>query len=147
MRIPAAAIPALLIVSIPAVAALGQSEESVAADTQHFAARLHTAVLRDYKVHEITREDGTQIREFVSHAGTVFGVAWQAPAMPNLPQLLGPYFSQFQAAGRSPRSRRGPLTVRIGDLVVESGGHMRSFHGRAYLTSLLPVNIPQDVVQ
>jgi hypothetical protein len=30
---------------------------------------------------------------------------------------------------------------------VESGGHMRFFHGRAYVPSLFPPNVPVEVVQ
>jgi hypothetical protein len=38
------------------------------------------------------------------------------------------------ASGR----RRAAVVLRTGDLVVESGGHMRAFRGRAYLPGLVP---------
>jgi hypothetical protein len=138
---------ALFIAVVPAWAALGQSEQSVVADQQNLGAHLHTAVLRDYRVHEMSRPDGSKVREFVSPAGKVFGVAWQGPVMPNLSQVLGSYYAQYQAAPRSPRTRRGPMRIQVGDLVVESSGHMRSFRGRAYLNSMMPANVTQEVIQ
>jgi hypothetical protein len=57
--------------------------------------------------------------------------------MPNLAQLLGPHFAAFQQAAQSAH-RRAPLAVRVGQLVVETSGHLRSFRVRAYLIDQLP---------
>jgi len=103
--------------------------------------------MQGYTLHEITRPDGTLVREFVSPAGIVFAVSWQGPSLPNLAQLLGKYFPQFQQAAHSGAHRRGPIVVRSGTLVVESSGHMRAFHGRAYLTSHWPDNLTKEVVK
>jgi hypothetical protein len=56
---------------------------------------IRSSELRGYTLHEITREDGTVVKEFVSPAGIVFAVSWQGPSLPNLVQLLGNYFPQF----------------------------------------------------
>ena len=88
-----------------------------------------------YKVHELTSPDGLVVREFVSPAGLVFGVTWQAPQMPNLQQVLGDQnMSELQQAlaSRTRRHSGAPLIVRTAKLVFVSGGHMRSFHGYAY---------------
>jgi hypothetical protein len=106
------------------------------------------AAMQGYTVHQIDTPEGMQVREYVSPSGLVFGVAWQGPFMPNLPQLLGTNFAQFQqAAPTSPARRRRALAVRTGALVVESGGHMRGFHGRAYLSNILPAGISTAVVR
>jgi hypothetical protein len=102
---------------------------------------------RDYTVHEITGDDGTLIREYVTPAGKVFGVSWSGPTIPDLEQLLGTYNAEFQTAIRAKRGRRSSAAVHNPDLVVESSGHMRAFHGRAYLNSMLPTGVTEDVVQ
>ena len=131
----------------PAWAVLGQPASSVQSDQAYFHGMLAQAARQGYEVHEITAPEGTVVREYVSPQGTVFGVSWQGPVMPNLSQLLGSYAADFQHASQSPHPRRGPLVVRNDRVVIESGGHMRAFHGRAYLPSLLPNNLTQAVVQ
>ena len=51
-----------------------------------------------YTVHEMQSSSGTAVREYVSSTGTVFAVAWQGPWLPDLRQLLGPYFDDYQRA-------------------------------------------------
>jgi Protein of unknown function (DUF2844) len=143
----AVALSALLLGSAPAWAVLGQSVESVQSDRESLKGRLLTIPREGYSVHQISRDDGTVVKEFVSSDGKVFGVTWQGPAMPNLAQLLGTYFPQFQEAARTAIHRRAPVALRTSELVVESGGHMRAFHGRAYLKSLIPNNLTQADVQ
>ena len=43
-------------------------------------------------VHEIQASSGTVVREFISPAGKVFGVAWEGPWLPDLREMLGMYF-------------------------------------------------------
>jgi hypothetical protein len=137
----------IFLCSAPAWAALGQPAESVESDGRALQGQIRRSELPGFTLHEITSGDGNVVREFVSPAGIVFAVSWEGPSLPNLPQLLGTYFPQFQQAARSGVRRRGPIVVRRGALVVESGGHMRAFHGRAYLTSQLPSNLSQEVVR
>lgn len=103
--------------------------------------------LQGYSVHQIMGADRSVVREYVSPDGRVFGISWQGPTLPNLEQLLGSYFAPWQQAAQSRMRRRGPLVLRTEQLVVESGGHMRSFHGRAYLPDLMPKNVSAEVVR
>ena len=134
----------------PAWAALGQSADSVKSDREKLGGELRSQEFAGYTVHEITQPGGRVVREYVSRAGVVFGVVWEGPLMPDLSLLLGPYFEQFQkataATGEGPR-RRGPLYLQTGALVVASGGHMRSFHGRAYLITLFPAGLTESVLR
>ena len=111
------------------------------------AGQLRSATFDHYTVHEITTAGGMVVREYVSPTGMVFGVVWEGETMPDLPQLLGPYYSQFRDAVASIHRHRGPVYVQAGPLVVESGGHMRAFRGRAYLTNLIPAGLTKDVVR
>lgn len=137
----------LVAAAFPAGATLGGSVDSVAADQSKFHAKRAVVDKQDYTIHEITSDDGTLIREYVTPAGKVFGVSWSGPTIPDLTQLLGTYNTEFQNSLRSRRGRRNVAIVRNPDLVVESTGHTRAFHGRAYLNSMLPSGVTQDVVQ
>lgn len=138
---------ALLFAAAPLWAALGGPEQSVEADRARLAGQVKRTSFQGYTLHEITATGGRVVREYVSPAGTVFGVAWEGPTMPDLSQLLGSYYSQFQEAAAASHRRRGPLYVNTGSLVVSSGGHMRAFHGFAYVTDLIPASVSKDVIR
>jgi hypothetical protein len=102
-----------------------------------------------YTVHELTSPDGAVVKEFVSPAGLVFGVTWQAPRMPHLQQVVGDdnMAELERALSARTRSHSGaPLIVRTEKLVFVSGGHMRSFHGYAYVPNLVPANVSVGVM-
>jgi hypothetical protein len=132
--------------TIPAWAVLGQSRDSIRSDAQSLKGTLTTTEMSGYSVHQIQRNDGVVLKEFVSPEGKVFGISWRGPSMPNLSQLLGSYFPAFHEANQS-TNRRGPLSIHAGPLVVETGGHPRAFRVRAYVVNLLPRGISEDVVQ
>jgi hypothetical protein len=138
---------ALAAAALPGWAVLGGSAESVVTDQLRFQAKRAVVEMQEYTVHEISRDDGTLIREYVTPAGKVFGVSWSGPAIPDLTQLLGSYNTEFQNSVHSKAGRRRATGVHNSDLVVESSGHMRAFYGRAYLNSMLPSGVPQDIVK
>jgi Protein of unknown function (DUF2844) len=140
-------IAALAVAAAPAGAALGEYEHSVALDQQHVGGHVREIARQGYHLQEIRAPHGTVIREYVSPAGRVFGIAWQSPVMPDLEQLLGSYYGQFQEIVQSGKRRHGPLIVRTDEFVVESGGHARAFHGRAYVPSLMPAGVTPEAVQ
>jgi Protein of unknown function (DUF2844) len=130
-----------------AYAELGGNVATIETDQQHMKGTRRITTTADYSVHEIQAESGTTVREFVSPQGTVFGVAWQGPWKPDMRQLLGAYFDQFVQASQNKRPRRGAVSVREPGLVVESGGHMRSFTGRAYLPQMMPENVDPAAIK
>ncbi len=140
--------------ALPAGATLGGDAASVEADRIALQATALPAVAgAGYSVAAFTLPSGTVVREFVAPAGTVFGVAWEGPLIPDLKQLLGA--THFAAVGESTRNRnregrRGPMALRpAGDagLVMESSGHMRAFAGRAWLAPQLPAGVDADAVR
>ncbi len=52
-------------------------------------------------------------------------------------------------AGQSKQSIAGHryYSQHEADLVIESGGHMRSFSGRAYLKSAIPANVIEQEIK
>lgn len=94
-------------------------------------------------VYTQTLDNGVTVRQYVDAAGTVFGVAWEGPVLPDFARLLGDHFAAFTDAQR--QQKRG-VRVQNADLVIESGGMMRSFAGRAYLPARLPATLTtQDI--
>jgi len=87
------------------------------------------------------------VREYVSPSGTVFAVAWQGAAKPDLKQLLGSHYDEVQQAVASRAAHRGPIVIHEPGLVFEMGGHMRAIAGRAYLPQLLPSGVQADAVR
>lgn len=147
MKILAGVLAFLFLGSVPGWAVLGQYENSVTTDQQLMHAQLHQTSGQGYSIKHLRSADGRTVREYVSAKGLVFAVAWQGPTMPDLQQLLGSYFGQVQQAARSRRQRGGPLVIRTKNLVLVSGGHMRSFHGTAYSPDLLPAGVSAEVVR
>src|SRR5476649_2319909 len=120
-----------------ASATLGGDASSVDADRVRLLGALRGITrTNDVAVHEMQSAAGTVLREYVTSTGTVFGVAWQGPWMPDLRQILGTYFEPYQAAVRATRKargRRGPIVIDTPDLVMRVSGHQRAFSGTAYL--------------
>ena len=124
-----------------ASATLGEPEVSVQADSAKLQSSVKMTNQSLYRVHEMTLNTATVVREFVGLDGNVFAVAWHGPYMPNLRQTLGKYFDTMVSAPRAGRQDRNHVQIQAGDLVVQNGGHMRSFSGRAYLASAIPAGV------
>lgn len=143
---------ALLMLSLPiaAFAALGENESTIAADQAQMNATRRVTRAANYAMHEMQTPAGHVIREYASPTGTVFGLAWQGPSKPDLRLLLGTHFDEFIQAAQAAQANRhghGPLTINLPGLVVQSGGHMRAFTGRAYLPQSLPTGVRAEDVQ
>lgn len=138
---------ALLSAAMPGFAVLGDSASTVLADQARMKGALRSVDAHTYVMHQITAANGTVVREFVSPAGMVFGVAWRGQFPPDLEKLLGPYYFQAQQATTGPRTGRHPLRVETSGLVVRQSGHMRSLHGVAYIPQLVPAGVDSSVVQ
>jgi hypothetical protein len=136
-----------LLAAAPAWAALGEHVDSVARDGERLRGEVQERAREGYEVRQITAAGGTLVREYVAPSGLVFGVAWEGPNMPDLAALLASHYAAFRQAASSSGRRRAAVVLRTGDLVVESGGHMRAFRGRAYLPGLVPRGLAAAVVR
>jgi len=132
--------------ALPAAATLGENVHSINSDQARLKASVRVMSRQFYSVHEMQTPSGPTIRQFVSPEGTVFGVAWQGFA-PNLEQLLGDYFQEYLRAASAPGRRGRGVHIDTGDLVLDSGGHMRYVTGRAFLRSKLPSGVTASDVQ
>ena len=130
-------------------AALGGNAATVDSDrTALRAVHRASAGHGGYSVEEVV-SGGSTIREYVSPAGVVFGIAWNGYVHPDLTQLLGSYWGEYETA-RQKVARgfgRKHLHVATDHIVVEKWGHMRNLQGRAYASSLVPMGVSIDAIR
>jgi hypothetical protein len=140
---------AWLLCGPPCYAALGGDLSSVRDDQARINASLQVTQTSAYSVHELHSPTGQVIREYAAPSGKIFAVTWHGPWAPDLRHLLGSHFAEFQQALQSSNGRaaHGPLFVEQGNLVVELGGHMRDFVGRAYLSDQLPAGVRAEEIR
>ena len=143
---PLSLLLSLFTLALPAMAALGGDASSVQADVSQMKAQLRVTQKQSYVVHELHASGGAIVREYVSPAGKVFGVAWNGPVMPDMRQVLGEYFPRFASAAKA-RRPQGPMTINDQGLVLHSGGHMRAYTGNAYIPQMLPEGVRPDAIQ
>ena len=129
------AVSALLFVGSSAWAALGGNLASVQSDQQAFAATSAQTPSAGGTLHTQTLPNGLIIRQYLDAASNVYAVAWEGPVLPDFQRLLGASFPSYQQAVL--QQQRG-VRLQTPTLVIESGGMMRSFVGRAYLPAQLP---------
>ena len=152
LRVGAAAL-LLLCGLAPAWASLGGDASSVQADQVRMQASRRVVSSDAYTVHEMQAPTGTVVKEYLSPGGKVFAVSWHGPWMPDMRQLLGSYFEQYTQAAQSARTENGiriarqPLVIEQPGLVVQVGGHSRSFAGVAYVPEMLPSGMRAEDIQ
>jgi len=127
-------------VAAPAFAALGGDATSVQADLVRMKGALRITSTVGFTVHEITTSYGTVVREYLTPGDKVFAVSWRGPVIPDLRQMLGDYYGQYEQAASAPHTGHRHLAIDQPGLVMQSSGRMRAFSGRAWVPSLLPQN-------
>ncbi len=145
-----AAAVVLLMSCLPAFASLGGNVASIDADRAHMRASLEVAHSGTCDIHRIQSPIGTVVKEFVSSAGRVFAVTWHGPFVPDLQQILGPsYFQQYSEALQAREHHYGhrSLNLQLPGLVVQTGGHMRDYFGRAYIPDMVPQGVRANEIQ
>ena len=126
-------------------AALGGEAAGVLADAAELRGVVNTELRQQYDIEDISAESGMRVREYLSRDGVVFAVSWSGPVMPDLQRLLGTHFAKYAAALKALTHPGLQRSVRVAsaDLIVESGGHLRAYAGRAYLPALIPAGVSE----
>lgn len=138
---------AMLLVSQAAVAALGDKPLSQGAALPASVKALKStsiAAAAGYTAQTIELHSGTLVTEFVDTSGTVFAVSWTGPVLPDFGVILGSSVDAFNTQAQTARQagkRGGTFGFDANGLVVVSAGHMRSFHGFAYLAARVPSGV------
>lgn len=140
---------AALGIAQPVQAALGESVDSVISDRKALSAvRGATTTRNAYTIQEIS-SDSVAVREYISPAGVVFGIAWNGLVHPDLTLLLGSYTDEYQKSLKQTPRKPGRRSSRVktAHIVVEKWGHMRNLRGRAYAPALIPPGVSIDEIK
>jgi hypothetical protein len=132
-----------LLLAQGAWAGLGGDLASVQSDTQALGASGASTAIAGATLYTLSLTNGLKVRQYVDAAGFVFAVGWEGPVLPDFERLLGTHYAAYAEALH--KQRRG-VNVQGANLVIESGGMMRAFAGRAYLIDKLPPSLTaQDI--
>jgi hypothetical protein len=144
---PALAIPAmmaaLLCISTGAHAELGGTIPTRADSMGATAAAPQTLLNGALRLRTLTDAGNTTINEYATNTGQIIAYTWQGPTMPDLRTLLGRYAGSYLtgAAALAPDGNLHASRVARPDVIVESGGPMRGYAGRAWLPAALPPGV------
>ena len=121
-------------------AALGSAPSDFGVQKNGVKARSLAAASATYHINETTLDSGTVVHEYVAtSSGSVFAVSWAGPSMPDLRTLLGDSFTTLTTeAAKRPKAGHSQLNITGQDVVIISAGHMRAYHGQAWIPSQLP---------
>lgn len=137
---------AALALSASAHAALGGNAATTTTDATAMNGTLTTDHRQGYTVDEFVTPANTRVREYVAPNGTIFGVTWKGPQLPDLSQLLGAYSASLKSqvtVSRRIGAGISAASVESNGAVMFSAGHMGHFRGRAYL----PMSVPTGVME
>ncbi|WP_027212111.1 DUF2844 domain-containing protein [Burkholderia sp. WSM2232] len=98
------------------------------------------------RVRTSTDAGNTTINEYGTSNGEIVAYTWQGPTMPDLAALLGKYAGSYRAGAATVAATGNLHTSRVArpDVIVESGGPMRGYAGRAWLPAALPPGVSAD---
>jgi hypothetical protein len=133
----------LLLQGLPhsARAALGGSAATVESDRISMKGLTRPVPTGTVQKQELQLPSGTVVTEYLTGNGLVYAVAWHGPVLPDLHQVLGNYFANYQTAARQPVVRHRLVRLTSPDIMIESSGKMRAFTGRAWVPALLPSGV------
>ena len=136
----------ILVLGLPmfAQAELGGNLASIMQEQKFFGSTLTISPQSNYTIYIQNISPDLVIKEYVSNSGNIFGVAWKGSTLPNFQILLGSYYSNYLSAQQqNPRS----VFSQDNNLVIESGGVMGGYIGRAYLPKQLPTGLAPSAIQ
>jgi len=151
-----ALMPSLVSVAVAAVVGLclapvaqaGLGETAASVQRDHASLRgtsLTVTPMASYDLHEITSPD-SRVREYVSHAGTVFAVTWSGRARPDLSVVLGARYAEYSKAAATHRANHKVFALSSDDLVMHVTKLPRGFVGEAHAPTLFPAGLStQDI--
>ena len=137
---------AMLCASAGAHAELGGTMPDPANSTEAESRMLMNGALR---MRTLTDAGNTTINEYATNTGQIIGYAWEGPTMPDLHALLGKYADSYRTGAATSAADANLHSSRIArpDVIVESGGPMRGYVGRAWLPAALPPGVTADDLQ
>lgn len=137
----------LFLFSPYAFGGLGETEDTCNRD---LSPNHKTVQVGNYRVHTITGETGSTLREYATGGGVVFAVAWDGGLRhPDLENFLGKHLGEYKnhISEFKHQSGRRMTHVQTENVVFNIGGHMGHVHGNAYVPSLLPAGVTANDIK
>lgn len=133
----------LLALPLASQAELGGNLASINQEQKTFGSTLSSSPQTGYTIYSQTINPGLVLKEYLATNGNVFAITWKGPNLPNFQVVLGAYYSNYLTAlQNNPRA----IFVQNDNIVIESGGVMGGYLGRAYLPKQFPVGMtPADL--
>ena len=130
-------------------ATLGGDAASIMTDAAQLHGMMQPSTGASLGMVSIAADNGITVHEFVDSSGLVYAVNWSGPAVPDLKGLLGEYFAAYtRLLSALPNAgRQRAIQVATADLVVRSGGHLRAYHGLAYLPPRVPAGVALETLR
>ena len=122
-------------------ATLGGDEASIVENRHHLHATQTVEKREGLERHRLALRSGMLIHEYLSPSGTVYAISWHGERVPDLRELLGPYFAQLEQNTTRRRGSHHASNLTGDDLVIQSVGHRHLFSGRAWVPSLVPAGV------
>lgn len=142
MNRAALAVCVLALVALPAAfAGLGERVDSIER-TRSATRGQSKAIKHDKFITYVVQSGEMTVKQFAADDGTIFAVSWQGPDRPDVPDLLGRYFGEYEASVSRPRfGRRAPSIAKTPGLDVVNAGRPGHFRGRAIALPLMPEGV------
>ena len=134
----------LLAAPLTSQAELGGNLSSIQQGQKTFGSKLTSAAQTGYSIYSQSIDSDLVIKEYLATNGNVFAVTWKGATLPNFQVILGAYYANYLTAlQNNPRA----LFFQDDNLVIESGGVMGGYVGRAYLPKQFPAGITPANIQ
>jgi Protein of unknown function (DUF2844) len=101
----------------------------------------------NYSVIDTEIDHKVIVTEYVNAQKIVFAVSWSGTIRPDMTQLLGKYFFQFQNMQAQSRSLRGGLYKETADMVLYSQSGINQYSGYAYILGQVPAGFNTNTLK
>ncbi|CAN1493740.1 Protein of unknown function DUF2844 [Burkholderiaceae bacterium] len=128
----------LLALPLASQAELGGNLASINQEQKTFGSTLSSSPQTGFTIYTQAISPGLVLKEYLTTNANVFAITWKGPSLPNFQVVLGAYYSNYLTAlQNNPRA----IFFQDDNIVIESGGVMGGYVGRAYLPKQFPAGM------
>ena len=110
----------------------------VISEQKTFGSTLSSSPQTGFTIYTQAISPGLVLKEYLTTNANVFAITWKGPSLPNFQVVLGAYYSNYLTAlQNNPRA----IFFQDDNIVIESGGVMGGYVGRAYLPKQFPAGM------
>ncbi len=149
-RAAAAACVVACLAALPGAARAALGDPASAADIA--ASASHSVASGAARVASHADAAGTTVNVYIdARSRRIFAYTWQGPTPPDLDALLGQYAAAWHSGAAALHAAGGDelhaARVETPSVIVETGGPMRGYIGRAWLPGALPAGMTEGALE